>query len=250
MKKLLFILLVFSGLIFWSLGQKGNQINIFLAGNSTMADKPYGDGNPEKGWGQVFPLYFKSGVKIENLAVNGRSTKSFINEGHWDKLISKVDNGDFVIIEFGHNDAKSEDPKRYAAAQTDFSQNLRKFVSDVRKKGAIPILATPIVRRKFDEDGRFYDTHYDYPESVRKVADEEKVVLFDLHYHSQQMVEQYGPEKSKNLFLYIDTIEYSNLTSPIYDDTHLSAYGSFKICDYVAKEIRTKLPELGRFLKK
>ena len=227
----------------------GNEITIFLAGDSTVADKPYRTGNPEKGWGQIMPLYFKQGVRIENHAVNGRSTKSFIDEGRWDSLMSKVMTGDYVLIEFGHNDAKSEDPKRYAAAETDYTKNLMRFVKDVRQKGAIPVLATPIVRRRFNDEGRFYDTHGQYPDAVRKVAIETNTVLFDLHKTSRQLLEQIGPEKSKLLYLHIDTTEYQHLEKPIVDDTHLSAYGAFRICDMVAAQIREKIPALGMYLK-
>lgn len=227
----------------------GNEITIFLAGDSTVADKPYRNGNPEKGWGQIFPLYFKQGVRIENHAVNGRSTKSFIDEGRWDSLMSKVKPGDYLLIEFGHNDAKSEDPKRYAAAETDYANNLKRFVNDVRQKGAIPVLATPIVRRRFNDEGLFYDTHGQYPNAVRKVAAETNTVLFDLHQSTKHLMEHMGPEKSKFLYLHIDTTEYQHLEKPLVDDTHLSAYGAFRVCDMVAVQIREKIPALGKYLK-
>ena len=143
---------------------------IYMIGNSTMANKPYKNGNPEKGWGQVFPLYFNEGIKIENHAVNGRSTKSFIDEGKWNVVLERIKKNDFVIIEFGHNDSKQEDPKRFADANTDYRNNLMKFVDETRSKGGIPILATPIVRRRFDKEGKFYDVHGDYPKVVRDVA--------------------------------------------------------------------------------
>jgi len=226
-----------------------HDLTIFLAGDSTVADKPYKNGNPEKGWGQIIPLYFKKGVRIENHAVNGRSTKSFIDEGRWDSIMSKVKPADYVLIEFGHNDAKSEDPKRYAAAETDYTNNLKRFVNDVRQKGAIPVLATPIVRRRFNDEGLFYDTHGQYPDAVRKVAKETNTALFDLHQTTRQLLEQLGPEKSKLLYLHFDTAEYRHLEKPIADDTHLSAYGAFRVCDMVAAQIREKIPLLGEYLK-
>ena len=149
---------------------------IYMIGNSTMANKPYKNGNPEKGWGQVFPLYFNEGIKIENHAVNGRSTKSFIDEGKWNVVLERVKKNDYVIIEFGHNDSKQEDPKRFADANTDYRNNLMKFVNETRSKGGIPILATPIVRRRFDKEGKFYDVHGDYPKVVRDVAAEMNVL--------------------------------------------------------------------------
>ena len=148
------------------------EITIYMIGNSTMADKPFGVGNPERGWGQVFPLYFKEGIRIENHAVNGRSTKSFLDEGRWATVFDKIKPGDYVIIEFGHNDAKKEDSNRFADANTTYRWNLEKFIDDTREKGGIPILATPIVRRRFDEQGNFYDVHAEYPNVVREVATE------------------------------------------------------------------------------
>lgn len=248
-KTIVFSLSVVLLLLFMSLIQVRKEITIFLAGDSTVADKPYRNGNPEKGWGQVFPLYFKAGINIENHAVNGRSTKSFIDEGRWDSLIYRVKSGDYVIIEFGHNDAKSEDPKRFAHAETNYSENLRRFIGDVKIRNGIPVLVTPIVRRRFNEDGRFYDTHGTYPDAVRKVAIENGVILMDLHKLSQQLVERLGFEKSKSLYLHVDTSEYPHLEKPVVDDTHLSAYGAFRICDLVVSEIKEKIPALTKYLK-
>src|SRR5690606_19098870 len=142
--------------------QQTKEITIFMIGNSTMADKPYAvskGGNPEKGWGQILPLYFKEGVRVENHAVNGRSTKSFINEGRWKKVLEAIQTGDYVIMEFGHNDQKEYDTTRYAPAGTTYRSNLLKFINETRARGGIPVLATPIVRRRFDRNGVFYDTH-------------------------------------------------------------------------------------------
>ena len=225
------------------------QITIFMIGNSTMANKPFKDGNPEKGWGQIFPLYFNEGVRIENHAVNGRSTKSFLDEDRWEIVLNKIKPGDYVIIEFGHNDEKKEDPNRYADANTDYRWNLEKFVNETRQKEGIPILATPIVRRRFDEQGNFYDVHGDYPNVVREVALENDVILFDLHKKSEELVIQYGKENSKKLFLHIEPGEYPSLPEGREDDTHFSPDGAFRICDLAAEEIRLKVKELAAFLK-
>jgi lysophospholipase L1-like esterase len=226
-----------------------NEITIYMIGNSTMADKPYNDGNPEKGWGQIFPLYFKSGIKIENHAANGRSTKSFIVEGRWDFVINKLKPGDYVIIEFGHNDAKKEDPKRFADANTDYKWNLEKFINETRKKNGIPILATPIVRRRFDEQGKFYDVHGDYPKVVRELSENLDVLLLDLHKKSEEYIVKLGVERSKEFYLHIDADEYSSLPEGKIDDTHLSPTGAFRICDFAAEEIKLKIPQLANCLK-
>lgn len=207
-----------------------------------MADKPFKDGNPEKGWGQVFPLYFNDGVKIENHAVNGRSTKSFLDEGRWNSVYQKIKPGDYVIIEFGHNDAKIDDPKRFADANTDYRMNIEKFIKETREKMGIPILATPIVRRRFDENGKFYDVHGDYPKVVREVASDKNVILLDLHKSSEELLIKYGEENSKKLFLHILPGEYNLLSEGKTDDTHFSPTGAFRICDLAAAEIKIKIP--------
>lgn len=224
------------------------DITVFLAGDSTMANKPFKDGNPEKGWGQMLPLYFNEGVKVDNHARNGRSTKSFIDEGRWDSLLVKVQPGDYVIIEFGHNDSKVKSPDRYAEANTTYADNLRRFVGDVRAKDATPILATPIVRRKF-VDGKLVPTHGDYPQAMRNVANEMGVILFDMNQSTREMVSRYGESLSEKLYLHIDTLEYTNMSKPRIDNTHLSPYGACKVCDIVKKEIETKVPDLAVFLK-
>ena len=250
MKKISFFFLTvlcFSKILFAQIDEK--PITIFMIGNSTMADKPYANGNPEKGWGQVFPLYFKEGIKIENHAVNGRSTKSFIDEGRWDSVLEKIKPGDYVIMEFGHNDEKKDDPKRYAAPRTDYRTNLIKFISETRSKGGTPVLATPIVRRRFDENGNFYDTHGEYPVVVRELAKEYNVPLLDLHKKTEQMLKEYGVELSKKLFLHISPVEYKSLPEGRTDDTHLSPFGAFKVCDLAVEELRISLPELVKWLK-
>lgn len=229
--------------------QKQKGFTIFLVGDSTVADKPYANGNPEKGWGQVFPLYLQEGVTVENHAVNGRSTKSFRDEGRWDKVLQKLQKGDYVIIEFGHNDQKSEDPKRYAAPETDYRRNLERYIAEARAKGARPVLATPIVRRKF-ENGQLIDTHGKYPDVVREVAAAHNVPLLDLEKRTRELVQTYGEEKSKALFLHLGPNEYASLPEGRTDDTHLSAYGAFRVSDLVAEEMQKNLPEVAKLLKK
>jgi len=246
---MLFLLLLTQSTVKAQSSDYKRAITIFMIGNSTMADKPFNDGNPEKGWGQIFPLYFKAGIKIENHAVNGRSTKSFIDEGRWDSVVNKIKSGDYMIIEFGHNDAKKDDPKRFADANTDYKWNLEKFINETREKGGIPILATPIVRRRFDEQGKFYDVHGDFPKVVRQLSAEMEVMLLDLHKKSEEYIIKLGAERSKNFYLHIDADEYTSLPKGKTDDTHLSPSGAFRICDFAADEIKLKIPQLANYLK-
>jgi DNA sulfur modification protein DndE len=224
-------------------------IRIFLIGDSTMADKPI-EGNPERGWGQMFPTYFDNQVMIFNHAVNGRSTKSFIREGRWQKVLDSLRAGDYVMIQFGHNDQKDYDTTRYAAPFAQFKQNIENFISESRAKGAYPILITPVMRRSFDEIGNFHDTHGDYPLVVRQVAIKQQVPLVDLHRKSEQLIIQLGVEESKKIFLWVEPNIYSALPKGKQDDTHFSEYGANCIAGMVAQGLKElKLP-LAEYLIK
>ena len=163
--------------------------------------------------------------------------------------MNKIKSGDYMIIEFGHNDAKKDDPKRFADANTDYKWNLEKFINETREKGGIPILATPIVRRRFDEQGKFYDVHGDFPKVVRQLSAEMEVMLLDLHKKSEEYIIKLGAERSKNFYLHIDADEYTSLPKGKTDDTHLSPSGAFRICDFAADEIKLKIPQLANYLK-
>lgn len=226
-----------------------SEITFFMVGDSTMANKSYAGSNPEKGWGQVFPLYFKEGIRFENHAMNGRSTKSFKDEGRWDVVMERLQSGDYVIIEFGHNDQKINSKDRYAFADSTYRENLVRFVREVREKGAKPILATPISRRSFDEGGNLIDSHGQYSVVVREVADEYNVPLFDLHAKTVEVIEQFGFEKSKELFLHYKPGDYSTFPDGREDNTHLSPTGAFKVSDLAIEELKRELPELVKFLK-
>lgn len=230
-------------------GKNEEEITFFLVGDSTMADKSYGVSNPEKGWGQVFPLYFKEGIRFENHAMNGRSTKSFRAEGRWDVVMERLKEGDYVIIEFGHNDQKINSADRYAFADSTYRDNLIRFVNEVREKGGKAVLATPISRRSFDENGVLTDTHGRYSEVVREVAAEMEVPLFDLHKKTVELLEQWGVEKSKELFLHFKPGEYEKFPKGVEDNTHLSPTGAFKVSDLAIEELKRELPELMKFLK-
>jgi len=224
------------------------SVKIFLIGDSTMANKPIED-NPERGWGQVFPNYFNQNAIIDNHARNGRSTKSFIDEGRWDTVMVRIKHGDYVFIQFGHNDAKIEDPKRYAEAHSTYKNNLIKFVTDCRSKGATPILLTPIVRRKFDSNGMLLDTHGEYPRVVKEVSKELDVLLIDVNESSKKLVNEMGDEPSKELYLYIESGKYKALPDGKKDDTHFSELGATKMAELVVEGIRELKISLTNYLK-
>lgn len=244
---ILLLIILFYGLV--SFQQVKDEITFFLVGDSTMANKPYAGSNPEKGWGQVFPLYFKEGIRFENHAVNGRSTKSFRDEGRWDVVMERIKTGDYVIVEFGHNDQKINSADRYAFADSTYRENLVRYVNEVREKGGKPVLATPISRRSFNEHGVLIDSHGQYSVVVREVAKEYDVPLFDLHAKTVEVIEQFGLDKSKELFLHYRPDDYSQFPEGREDNTHLSPTGAFKVSDLAVEELRRELPELIKFLK-
>lgn len=232
MKKIIFILLLFS------LPVVAQRATIYGIGDSTMATKKDPSVNPEFGWGQVFPQFLKETISFQNHAVNGRSTKSFMEEKRWDSIQKLLKKGDYVFIQFGHNDAKINDPKRYTNPHTSYRYNLVKFITDTRAKGAIPILFTSIARRNFNEYGVLVSTHGDYTLETRWVAKEYNVPLIDLEYLSEQLEISYGPEASKKLHLHFKKGEHPYYAEDKADDTHLSEMGALEIAKRAVKELK------------
>ena len=225
-----------------------NKTTIFLIGDSTMADKPNPSENPERGWGQTLPQFFNKQVTIKNFAVNGRSTKSFINEGRWNSVLSEIRNGDYVFIQFGHNDQKSTDPLRYTNPVTAYRKNLVQFIDDTRGNGSIPVLLTPIVRRNFNEYGVLIDTHGLYPLVMRQVALEMKVPLIDLQQKSENLILSVGPEKSKELYLWLQPGMNRMYPEGKQDNTHFSIKGATEMARLAVEGLKeTRLP-ITKFL--
>ncbi|REE82114.1 lysophospholipase L1-like esterase [Lutibacter oceani] len=225
------------------------QITIYAIGDSTMANKKNPSENPEHGWVQVLPQFFNSNVSIDNRAVNGRSTRSFIAENKWEAVLKTLKKGDYVLIQFGHNDQKEKDPKRYTNPHTAYRNNLIKFVSETRKKGAIPVLFSSIVRRKFNEYGTLVDTHGVYPLEVRLVANEFNVTFVDLQYLTEQLEESYGVENSKKLHLHFEAGENSYYNEAKHDDTHLSELGATEVSKLVIEAIKKSNLKLKEYIK-
>jgi lysophospholipase L1-like esterase len=226
-----------------------NTVVLHLIGDSTMAEKPNPDRNPEQGWGQALSRFFTDTVLIRNHAVNGRSTKSFIREGRWDAVLAAIKPGDYLFIQFGHNDEKSYDSSRYAEPRTAFRGNLVRFVSESRAKGAIPVLFTPIVRRKFDDSGALIDTHGGYPDAVRRVAEEWSVPLVDLERRSADLVRSLGPEASKSLYLWIRPGVSPMFPDGKQDDTHFSRAGATEMARLAVEGLKENHLGIIRFLK-
>ena len=217
---------------------------LHLIGDSTMADKPKELANPETGWGQALPALLKPEAgRVVNYAMNGRSTKSFIDEGRWTKVVSALQSGDFVIIQFGHNDEKVDKPAVYAAPRGAYQENLRRFVREARAHGATPLLATPVARRKWNERGELVDTHGDYPAALRAVAAAENVPLLELKSLTAELERGHGVEGSKRLHLHYAGGVYARWPQEVKDDTHFSEYGAARVAALAVQEwLRLGLP--------
>lgn len=222
---------------------------LFLIGDSTMADKKDPDTNPEHGWGQMLPGLM-SGIEIQNHAVNGRSSKSFRSENRWEPVLKQMKKGDFVIIQFGHNDQKDQDSVRFTNPATQYRANLERYVTEAREKGATPILMTSIVRRNFNEKGVLMDTHGNYPLVVRMVANDLEVPFVDLQLLTEQMVIAYGPEKSKALYLHFEKGENAYFPDGKVDDTHLSKSGAGLTAEMALEKLSELQIGLEKFIKK
>lgn len=241
MKGILFaaVLIIMS---FTVLPEKKN-IRIFLAGDSTMSIKE-SKAFPETGWGMPFVHFWDSTVTIVNKAKNGRSTKSFIREGLWKSIVEQIREGDYVIIQFGHNDESPEKKERYATPDT-FKMNLSKFVTETREKKATPILLTPVSRRRFDQQGNTIPTHEAYSALVKEVARETGVTFIDLDQKSRELFQQFGPEHSKLLFLQLQPGEHPNYPEGKNDNTHFNELGARLVAQLILKEINLLNLELS-----
>lgn len=244
MKCVLFTILIIATA--YTLPEK--KIRIFMAGDSTMAIKET-RAYPETGWGMPFVYFWDSSVTVVNRAKNGRSTKTFISEGLWNSIHTEATEGDYVFIQFGHNDESVDKKERYATPDT-FKMNLRRFIAEARSKKAIPVLFTPVSRRKFDKEGKAVETHLQYSALVREVAAETKVAFIDLDEKSRALYQQFGPEHSKLLFLQLKPGEHPNYPDGRDDNTHFTELGARLIAQMVLQELKTTTPELYSRIRK
>ena len=239
------------GLLLFSLSISAQkEPTLYLIGDSTMSDKKNPDENPEHGWGQMLPQLMSDEIKIENHAVNGRSSKSFIGEGRWQAVYEKLKPGDFVIIQFGHNDQKIKSPDRFTNPFTEYRYNLEKFVRETREKGATPILMSSIVRRNFNEHGTLVDTHGEYPLVVRMVAKDLDVPFIDMQWLTEQLEVKFGPEDSAKLHLHFNPGEVAYYPEGKSDNTHLSKEGATLVASLALQEIAKKNLSLKKYIKK
>lgn len=242
---------------------------IFMIGDSTMANKPLDGDNPERGWGQMLPGFFTEDIRVDNHARNGRSSKSFIDEGLWEQVRTQIRKGDYVFIQFGHNDEKPK-PDRHTDPGTTFDANLRRFVEETRSKGGIPVLFNSIVRRNFfdnknavtDDDLRrekvegtslegdtLIDTHGAYLESPRRVAAELDVPFVDLNRLTHDLVQDMGREASKSLFCWVPANTCAACPKGRQDNTHLNVCGARRVARLAVNALAEAVPALKPYIR-
>lgn len=256
MKILRYIILSTLLICFSSFIDRRRAVTIFMIGDSTMADKELGNGNIERGWGQMLPALLSDEIHVENHAQNGRSSKSFIAEGRWETVMTRLKKGDYVFIQFGHNDEKP-DSALHTVAGGSFDENLRRFVRETKVKGAVPVLFNSIVRRNFPPEGMkehryvyekegnvLVDTHGAYRDVPGQIAKELNVPFVDANKLTEELVTAMGMEKSKELFMWVPARKYAFCPKGKVDNTHLNIQGAKVVARLLMGDAVKVLPEL------
>lgn len=217
---------------------------IYIAGDSTAETKSLTK-KPMSGWGEYLHEFIDSNFVIRNQAIGGRSTKSFLDQKRLDVILEKMEKDDFLLVQFGHNDQKIEDPTRYTEAFGSYQTNLRQFISKAREKKAIPVLLSSISRRAFKDGKVDRDSLGDYPEAMKQVAFEENVTYIDINLLSSNYLDELGEKKSKNLFLHLLENESPNYPERLEDNTHFSELGGHTFAKLIAEELKKEFRQLN-----
>ncbi|MFS0636215.1 rhamnogalacturonan acetylesterase [Mesobacillus foraminis] len=208
---------------------------LFLAGDSTVTDQSSSQ-LPFCGWGQMLPFYLPEDVAVSNHAMSGRSSKSFIEEGRLERIWNRIHENDFLFIQFGHNDEKdNEGGTRPFSTYQDY---LNIYIEGARKRGAFPVLISPMHRRLFDEQGNIINTHGDYLAAMEELSLREKVPYIDLAGKSKTLYEKLGEEGTKKLFMWADPGDYAKYPEGIQDNTHFQESGALEIAKLVAEGMK------------
>jgi lysophospholipase L1-like esterase len=223
------------------------KIRVYLIGDSTMSIKEV-KAYPETGWGMPFAYFFDSTVVVDNRAKNGRSTKTFISENLWQPVADNLQEGDYVFIEFGHNDESKEKTDRYTTPE-EYKQNLERFIAETRAKKAIPVLLTPVSRRNFDSTGKIKETHVIYSALAEEVANKTKVAFIDMDKKTRELYQKLGPEYSKLLFLQLEPGEHPNYPEGKTDNTHFNELGARKVAQLVLAGVKELDLELAQRIR-
>lgn len=223
------------------------KARLHLVGDSTMSDKAE-LAYPERGWGQLLPHFMLPQLTIVNHAANGRSTRRFLTEGRWQLLLSELRAGDYVLIQFGHNDQKQDDPLRYAAAEGDYQVFLHRFIQDIQARQAVPLLASSICRRNFNDDGTLKRDLAAYARAAAQVAKKAEVAFFDLQQLSCDFIEQQGPIASQPYFIQVPAGLYAKFPEGKIDNTHLTLQGASKIAQFFVRDLKAQQHPLAAYI--
>lgn len=216
---------------------------IFLTGDSTVVDAQY---EPWASWGQMLPYFFvPNKVVIANYAESGETLKAFENRHRIDKIWNKIKPGDYLFIQFGHNDQKAGN-----SIKSGYRKRLKEWIFKAKSLGATPVLVTSMNRRVFDENNKIINTLDDFPDAMREISKEENVYLIDLNVMSKTLFEAMGPENAKKAFVYYPANSYSNQPTALADDTHFNAYGAYELAKCVVKSIVDQKLPLSKFVSK
>lgn len=218
---------------------------IFLAGNSTVVDQ---DSEPWCGWGQILPRFMNSKIAVANYAESGEAANSFVSAKRFAKILTKMKKGDYIFIEFGHNDQKQKGEGK--GPYLSYKKDLEYLINESRKKGGIPILVTPMHRRSFDESGEIINTHGEYPDAVRLTSREHNVMLIDLNEMSKTLYEAWGVEESKKAFVHYPLGTFPGQDRVLADNTHFNTYGGYQICKSILKGLMDNNSSLTKFFVK
>lgn len=220
-----------------------DQITVYLAGNSTVVDQ---DDEPWAAWGQMIPRFFKPGVAIANHAESGLTLGSFLGSNRLGKVMSLIKPGDYLFIEFGHNDQKEKGPND--GAYKSYTERLKLFVNRAREYKAIPVIVTSTARRSFDENGKTVNTLGDYPDAARKVAQEENVPLIDLNKMVTQFYDALGVDNSKKALVHYPANTFPGQTKALEDNTHFNPYGAYELAKCIVEGIKANNLGLKKYL--
>ena len=225
--------------------EKVNNVpTVFLCGNSTVVDQ---DNEPWASWGQMIPRFFNDSICFANYAESGESANTFIGAGRLKKALTQMKPGDYIFMEFGHNDQKQKGPGK--GAYYSFMTSLKTFIDEARARGAYPVLVTPTQRRSFDENGKIRDTHEDYPEAMRWLAAKENVPLIDLNEMTRTLYEAMGVEPSKKAFVHYPAGTYPGQNRVLADNTHFNPYGAYQISKCIIEGIKKAGLPISNYLR-
>jgi len=216
------------------------ETTIYLAGDSTVVDQ---DDEPWAAWGQMLPRFLRPGVVVANYAESGETTRSFVGEQRMAKILSVIQPGDYLFIQFGHNDQKPN-----AVSLEDYKSLLVGFIAQARGKGANPVLVTSMNRRSFEANGQIKNTLAAYTEAVREIAAQQKTPIIDLNAMSKSLFEALGPEGTKKAFVHYPANTFPDQPKALADDTHFNSYGAYELARCMVHGIRSARLPLVEFL--